>query len=149
MKILPILTVALAAIAVPVAAADDPIAVRKALMSSNGSAAGVFGGVSKGEITYAPAVGKAAISAMASAAMAFGDYFPEGTAEDERTTASPKIWEDMAGFQEKLDDFKAKSMAAVEASGKDGPADAEAFKAAMGPTLDTCKGCHETYRIEK
>lgn len=148
MKLIPMLTAALTALVLPAAAADDPVAVRQALMSSNGSSAAVFGGVSKDEIEYTPAIGKAAITAMAAAAMAFGDYFPEGSADDERTDASPKIWEDMAGFQAELDDFVAKSQAAVEASGKTGPADIDAFKAAMGPVVETCKSCHETYRLE-
>ena len=38
--------------------------------------------------------------------------------------------------------------AAADASGKDGPADADAFKAAAEPVLGTCKTCHDTYRLE-
>lgn len=139
----------LAALTVPALAADDPIAVRKALMQANGSGAAIAGAVMKGELEYSPVIGKAAINASAAAAQAFGDYFPEGTLDDERTTAAPKIWEDMAGFQAELDKLKSATQAAVEMSGKDGPADAEAFAAAMKPVLGTCKNCHETYRIEK
>lgn len=149
MKELSILAGAFCAVAVAAIAAEDPIAVRKALMQANGNAAAIAGGVMKGELDYNPVVGRSVIASMHAAAVAFGDYFPEGTADDERTTAAPKIWEDMAGFQEKLAGFQEVTAAAVEASGENGPPDSAAFQAAMVPVLDTCKGCHETYRVEK
>lgn len=149
MRKLPIAIAALALVAAPVFGAEDPIAVRKALMSSNGASAGLAGAMLKGELDYSPVIGKAALVGLAATAKAFGDYFPEGTADDPRTEASPKIWEDMAGFMAKLEEFESKSAAAVEAAGKEGPGDIEAFKAAATPVLGTCKDCHETYRIDK
>jgi cytochrome c556 len=145
---LPILIGALAALAAPALAADDPIAVRQALMSNNGSASAVAGGVLKGELPYSPAVGRAVINAWQATALAIGDFFPEGTDDASRSDASPKIWEDMAGFQGALGKFQAAAASAVEASGRDGPADAEAFKAAAEPVLGTCKTCHDTYRVQ-
>ena len=136
-----------ATLAVPALSADDPVAVRKALMQSLGGAAGIFGGVSKGEIAYSPALGKAAISTANATAHAFGDYFPEGSDMGANSTASPKIWEDMAGFEAAVAKLKEATMAAATASGKDGPADADAFKAAMGPVMGTCKTCHEAFRV--
>lgn len=47
----------IAATATAAFAADDPIAVRKALMQSNGAAAGAAAGMMKGDIAYSPAVG--------------------------------------------------------------------------------------------
>lgn len=132
-----------------VTAADDPIAVRQALMESNGASAGASGAMLKGEMDYNPAVAKAAINALHATALAFGDYFPEGSETGGDTTASPKIWEDMEGFQEAVTKFQTDAAAAVEASGKDGPADLEAFKAAITPVLGNCKGCHEDFRIKK
>nr|WP_306306754.1 cytochrome c [Nitratireductor aquibiodomus] len=38
--------------------------------------------------------------------------------------------------------------AAVEASGKDGPADLAAFQAAIGPVFGNCKSCHENFRVQ-
>ncbi len=149
MRKLPILIGTLLAIAAPGFAAEDPIDTRQALMSSNGASAGVSGAILKGELDYNPVVGRAAIISMHAAAEAFGDYFPEGSGDDPRTEASPKIWTDMAGFMTELEEFRTKSAAAVEAAGKDGPADVEAFKAAMTPVLGMCKECHETYRVEK
>jgi phosphate acetyltransferase len=45
--------------------------------------------------------------------------------------------------------FKADTDAAAAASGKDGPADLEAFKAAIGPVFANCKSCHEGFRVKK
>lgn len=149
MKKLPIVLAALMGLAAPGLAADDPVAVRQALMDNNGGAAAIAGGVMKGETSYSPVLGKAAITAFRATALAIGDFFPEGSGAGDKTAASPKIWEDPAGFQEALGKFQTAVAAAVEASGKDGPADAEAFKAAAQPVLGTCKGCHDTYRIQR
>lgn len=148
MKKLVIAVSALALSATAVIAADDPIAVRKGLMQSVGAAAGVSGGLMKGEIDYNPVVAKLAIATMSGVAHAYGDYFPEGSTSD-ASTASPKIWEDAAGYQAALDKFKADTEAAVAAAGKDGPADLAAFQAAVGPVLANCKSCHEAFRIQK
>jgi cytochrome c556 len=148
MKRLPLLIGALAALAIPAFAAEDPIAVRQALMSNNGGAAGVSGAIMKDELAYAPVVGKAALLAFSATAQAYGDFFPEGTLDPARSAASPKIWEDMAGFQAELAKFQAAAAAGVEAAGRDGPADKAAFAAAVQPILQSCQSCHEGYRTE-
>jgi cytochrome c556 len=145
---LPIAIGLFAVLAVPGYAADDPIAVRQALMDSNGAAAAVAGGMMKDEIPYNPTVARAAIMAWAAVAHAYGSFFPEGSLDPARSHASPKIWEDMAGFQKHLDEFQALTAAAVKAAGKDGPADKAAFAAAAGPVLGACKSCHQDYRTE-
>ena len=58
---------------------------------------------------------------------------------------SPKIWQDMAGFEAKLAQFQKDTDAAAAAK----PADLDAFKAVVGPVLKNCKGCHEDYRVKK
>lgn len=130
---------------VPAMAADDPIATRQAIMSSVGAAAGLGGGMMKGEIAYSPAAGKAAIASARAAALTFGDYFPAGS-DQGNTGAAPSIWENADGFAAELAKFADATAKGIEASGKAGPADLEAFKAAMGPIFGTCKSCHETYR---
>ncbi len=129
-------------------AADDPLASRQAIMKAVGASAGLTGGMMKGAIPYNPAAGKAAIASMNAAAVTFGDYFPEGSNTGD-TTASPKIWEDAAGFQAALTKFSDATGAAMAAAGKDGPADLDAFKAAMGPVMGNCKSCHEGFRVKK
>lgn len=129
-------------------AAEDALGSRKAVMQSVGAAAGLAGGMMKGEIPYSPAAGKSAIASMNAAATVFGDYLPAGSNTGD-STASPKIWEDAAGFKAALAKFGTDTGAAVSASGKDGPADLDAFKAAMGPVFANCKACHEAYRVKK
>lgn len=148
MKRIAIGIAAIALSATAVLAADDPIAVRKALMDANGAAAGAAAGMLKGEIDYNPKVAKAAIAQFRATAFAFGDYFPEGTDKGD-TTAAPAIWEDPTAFDEALAEYRSDAVAAAKASGKDGPADLEAFKAAVTPVLDNCRGCHEDFRIKK
>ena len=147
MRRLPVL---IGALSLPVAAfaADDPIAIRQALMDNNGAAAALSGGVMKDEVAYSPVIGKAAIEAFSATAHAVGSFFPEGSADPARSKASPKIWEDAAGFQAVLDKFKSDVAAAREVSGKDGPADKAAFAAAVQPVLGNCKTCHESYRLQ-
>ncbi|HRO10798.1 cytochrome c [Amaricoccus sp.] len=129
-------------------AADDPIAVRQALMDNNGAAAALAGAVMKDELAYSPVIGKAVIEALSATAHAYGSFFPEGSNDPARTHASPKIWEDPAAFQAALDKYSADAAAARQASGKDGPADKAAFAAAVQPVLGNCKSCHEDFRLQ-
>lgn len=139
---------ALGVAALPSTAAEDPIAARQAIMSSVGAAAGLAGGVMKGELPYAPAIGKAAIATFQAAAMTYGGFFPEGAQDPARSKASAKIWEDRAGFDAELAKFLAATSAAAAASGRSGPADAAAFVALVEPIMAGCKTCHEAYRLD-
>ena len=51
----------------------------------------------------------------------------------------------MAGFQAKVDKFKADAAAAAAAP----PQDAAALGATVGAIGSNCGGCHETFRIKK
>ena len=148
MRRLPLLIVVLAALATPALASDDPIATRQQLMDNNLAAAGVAGGILKDQLDYSQPVGNAVIQAWSATAIAVGDYFPEGSADPERSRASPKIWEDMAGFEAALAKFQDAVAAAREAGGEKGPEAKEAFAELATPVLQTCQGCHETYRLE-
>jgi cytochrome c556 len=123
------------------------LVTRQAIMSSVGAAAGLGGGLMKGEIAYSPAAGKAAIAAMRAASLTFGDYFPDGSNTGD-TEAAPAIWDNRAGFDAEIAKFAAATGTAMEAAGRAGPADLDAFKAAMGPVFGTCKSCHEGFRVK-
>ncbi|MTH97954.1 cytochrome c [Roseibium sp. RKSG952] len=130
-------------------AADDPIKTRQAIMSSVGAAAGLGGGMMKGNVDYSPAAAKAAIAAMYAASLSFGSFFPEGSETGENTEAAPAIWSDPEGFQSQIVKFQGAAAEAMNASGRNGPDGVQAFKAAFAPVLSTCKSCHEGYRTKK
>jgi cytochrome c556 len=128
------------------AAFADPIADRQAMMKANGKAMGMIAPMTKGEKPFDAAVVLDALQSINDHAQKLdvATLFPAGTDQGD-TEASPKIWEDMAGFQAKVDEFKADAAAAVAAP----PQDVEALKAAMGAVGSNCGGCHETFRIKK
>ena len=126
-------------------AADDPITARKDLMKSMGAAAGVGGGMLKGEIPFDPKVAMLVLATANGVSHSFGNFFPEGSDTGMETTASPKIWEDMGGFSGRISELQADTQAAFDSK----PADLEAFKAAFGSVAENCKGCHENYRVKK
>ena len=68
--------------------------------------------------------------------------WPEGSNTGD-TESSPKVWEDMAGFQAANDKFAADTAAAVAAA----PQDLAAFQAVFGPVASNCGSCHEAYRM--
>jgi len=123
-------------------ATDDPIVTRKKLMDANGAAAAVAAGMAKGEIAFDPKVAQAAIQAWNSVAYSAGDYFPPGS-DKGKTKASPKIWEDMAKFQQYIADFQKDTDAALKSK----PQDLDAFKAVLATVGDDCKTCHEDFRL--
>jgi cytochrome c556 len=146
MQRLPILIAAVAALAAPAFAQEDPIAARQALMRNNSAAAGVANAIMNDEIEYSPAVGRAAIAAWSATAHTITAFFPEGSADETRSRALPKIWEDLPAFLEAVEAFQTDVAAAVEASGREGPPDKETFVAAAQPVLENCGACHEAWR---
>lgn len=123
----------------------DPVADRQALMKANGKAMGAIVPMTKGEKPFDAAVVLDALQTInANAQKIDAALFPAGTDQGD-TEASPKIWEDMAGFQAKVDKFKADAAAAAAAP----PQDVEALKATLGAVGSNCGGCHETFRIKK
>lgn len=136
------LALAVGAVSTAAFATDDPILTRKKLMQANGGAAGAMQAMIKGETPFSAAVAQSALRTFNAVAYAYGDYFPEGSDQGD-TKASPKIWEDMAGFQAALAKFQQATDEARQAE----PQSVEDLQAAMGPIGQACGGCHETYRL--
>jgi len=135
---------AIAVTTASVAEGDDPRHERHELMEGVGKAAKPIGKMLKGEMDYDADVIMKSLQTWHEASTTFGDLFPAGTETGMDTEAAPAIWEDRAGFDEALTDFRVATEAAIEAS----PATLEAAKSTVGPVFQTCKGCHDTYRIE-
>jgi len=129
------------------AASADPIAERQAIMKSNGKALKSIAGMAKGAEPFDADTVMAALKILSEDAekIDVAALFPKGSETGGDTTASPKIWEDAAGFQKAVDKFKADTADAVAAA----PADLDAFKAQFGKVSQNCGTCHETFRLKK
>ena len=141
------LILAISTVALAVSAAyADPIADRKAIMKERGGLAGNLAKMAKGETPFDAAAVLTALQGLKAndQKLDIDALFPAGSDKGD-TTASPKIWEDMAGFQAEVDKFKAVTAAAVAAPAQD----IEALKLQVGSIGQACSSCHETYRIKK
>ena len=125
-------------------ATEDVIETRKKLMDANGAVTGAAAAMVKGEVAFNPAIAKAAVTGWDAVAFAYGDYFPEGSDTGD-TRASPKIWEDPAGWTAALEKFRSDAEFALASD----PQDLDSFKAAMASVTANCKSCHETFRLER
>ena len=122
----------------------DPISDRKANMRERGGVLRVLAPIAQGQQPFDAAVVMDALEKLNANAQAVdvAAFYPEGSNAGD-TKASPKIWEDMAGFQAANDKFAADVAAAVEAN----PADLGAFQAVFGPVAANCGACHGAYRL--
>jgi cytochrome c556 len=125
-------------------AEDSPQNERHELMEGVGKAAKVIGAMFRGEAEYDAAAVQESLATFQESAGKFGDLFPEGSETGEGTEAAPAIWEDRDGFNAALQEWADATAAAIAAA----PATLEDAKATVGPVFQTCKGCHDNYRIE-
>ena len=124
---------------------DDPRHERHELMEGVRDAAKPVGQMLRGEAEFDADTLKASLKVFHDASGVFGGMFPPGTETGMDTEAAPAIWEDRAGFDQALADWRAAVETAMEAS----PATLEDARPVVGPIFNTCKNCHDTYRIEK
>lgn len=128
------------------AASADPVLDRQQTMKERGKIVGELAKMVKGEQAFDAAQVDTALKALQVNAEKFDAdaLFPAGSTDGD-TTASPKIWEDMAGFKATEDKYLADVKAAAAAA----PADVDALKAQIGVLGSNCSTCHQTYRIKK
>ncbi|WP_421913843.1 c-type cytochrome [Mesorhizobium sp.] len=128
------------------AAFADPIQDRQALMKERGKIVGGLSKVAKGDQAFDAAAVLTQLQALQANAekLDVDALFPKGS-DAGNTTASPKIWEDMAGFKAAEDKYLADVKAAVAAA----PADVDALKAQVGTIGSDCGTCHQAYRVKK
>ena len=126
-------------------AGDDPRHERHELMEGVGDAAKPIGQMLKGERDFDGKVVMTSLETWHEASMKFGDLFPPGSETGEGTEAAPAIWEDREGFDAALADWRDATQAAIDA----GPQTLEEAKPVIGEAFNTCKNCHDGYRIEE
>ncbi|WP_379061303.1 c-type cytochrome [Mesorhizobium sp. UC22_110] len=124
----------------------DPIADREASMKERGKIVGGLSKVVKGEEAFDATAVLAQLKALEANADKFdvATLFPAGS-DQGKTEASPKIWEDMAGFKAAEDKYLADVKAAVAAA----PANVDALKESFGKVAANCGACHKVYRLKK
>jgi len=127
-----------------VSSQQDPIAARKALMKSNGQAAGSLAKMVKGEAPFDLPTTQKAFATFEDAAAKMPALFPDNSKTGGETTAAPKIWEDTADFKARFVKLGSDAKAA-SASIKD----LDSLKKAFPDFGKNCAGCHELYRINK
>lgn len=123
---------------------DDPRHVRHEAMEEVRDAAKVLGAMMKGESEFEVEAVQASLDVFDDVSSYFGDLFPEGSETGEGTEAAPAIWTDREGFEAALQKWRAAATAAIDAD----PQTLEDAKPVIGPIFNTCKGCHDNYRIE-
>ena len=130
-----------------VVAQQDQVKQTQAQMKDNGKNAGALAAMVKGEKPYDQATVDAALAQFEDTVKKFPTLFPESTKglkPEGDYSASPKIWEDKAGFEAHVASF---SKAVADAKGK--IKDLDTLKAELPVIGKQCGGCHETYRIKK
>jgi len=130
--------------ALTVAQAADPIAERQALMKANGAATKTIVQMVQGKTPFDAAAAQAAFEKIAADMKVFPSLFPEGS-DQGKTTASPAIWQDKAGFEA----LAAKLGADAAAGAAAAAGGLDAIKASAAAIGGSCQSCHEKFRIKK
>jgi len=129
-----------------VAAQQDQVKATQAMMKGNGKNAGALAAMVKGEKPYDQAAVDAAMAQFEDTIKKFPTLFPDsikGLKPEGDYSASPKVWEDKAGFNEHIVSF---SKAVADAKGK--IKDLDSLKVVLPTIGKQCGGCHETYRLK-
>lgn len=126
-----------------VMAQSNPIAERQQIMKAVGGATREGAAMAKGDVAFDAAKAQAVFKTYADAASKMPALFPDSSKTGGDTTASPKIWEDQAGFKAAFVKFGQDAEAGAKAT------DLSSFRTAFGAATKNCGGCHEVYRIKK
>src|SRR5271168_2610969 len=129
-----------------VMAQADLVKQAQAVMKGNGKNAGALAAMVKGEKPYDQAAVDAALAQFDDTIKKFPTLFPDsikGLKAEGDYSASPKVWEDRAGFNEHITSF---AKAVSDAKGK--ITDLETLKTVLPTIGKQCGGCHETYRVK-
>jgi cytochrome c556 len=130
-----------------VMAQQDQVKQTQAVMKGNGKNAGALAAMVKGEKPYNQAAVVAALAQFEDTIKKFPTLVPDsikGLKAEGDYSASSKIWEDKAGFDEHIASF---AKAVADAKGK--ITNLDTLKTVLPTIGKQCGGCHETYRVKK
>jgi cytochrome c556 len=129
-----------------VVAQQDVVKATQNVMKGNGKNAGAVAAIVKGEKPYDQATVDTALAQFEDTAKKLPTLFPDSTKglkPEGDYSASPKIWEDKAGFEAKIASF-----AKVVSESKTKIKDLDTLKATFPAIGKECGGCHETFRLK-
>jgi cytochrome c556 len=129
-----------------VVAQQDVVKSTQTVMKSNGKSAGALAAMIKGEKPYDQTTVDTSLAQLDETAKKLPTLFPvsiKGLKAEGDYSASPKIWEDKAGFDAHIASF---AKVVTEAKGK--IKDLDSLKATWPAVGKECGGCHETYRVK-
>ena len=127
-------------------AQQDSVKEVQALMKGNGKNAGAVAAMVKGEKPYDQATVDTALAQFEDTAKKLPNLFPvsaKGVKPEGDYSASPKVWEDKAGFDARIASF---AKVVGEAKGK--IKDLDTLKANFPAVGKECGACHETFRVK-
>lgn len=134
-------------LALPAAAqfakAEDAIKYRQSSLFVIGQHFSRIGAMVNGKAPYDAKAAQADAEVIASLAALPWTAFGTGTDKGAPTKAKPEVWSEHAKFDEHAKKFEAeapKLLAAAKAGNLD------QLKAAFGPTANSCKSCHDSFR---
>jgi cytochrome c556 len=129
-----------------VVAQQDVVKQTQDVMKGTGRNAGAMAAMLKGEKPYDQATVDTAMATFEDTAKKLPTLFPasiKGLKAEGDYSASPKIWEDKAGF-----DAKSAAFAKAVADAKPKIKDLDSLKATFPAVGKECGGCHETFRVK-
>jgi cytochrome c556 len=141
------LVLGLAALALSASAVfAGPIEDREAIMKERGGLVGGLTKIVKGDADFDAAAVLATLEKLQANARGYDvdALFPAGS-DVGKTEASPKIWQDMAGFKAEVAKFNEIVDKAVAAP----PQDVAGLKATVAAIGAECSSCHQNWRIKK
>ena len=121
-------------------AQNDPIAVRKALMKTNGVQERIVIDMVQAKRPFDLEDAKKALTTFAEAGEKAPALFPDGS-KDGDTAALPAVWENKADFTARFAKLASDSKAAIGAIN-----DLDSLKVQLTEVRQNCIGCHRTYR---
>jgi cytochrome c556 len=120
----------------------DVIAERKDIMDGVGNATRTGTQMVRGQAPFDLEQARTVLATYINAAEVMPGLFPAGTEAGGQTSAAPSIWTDPAGFERRFGEWGA-AVSGVAGSVQDLPS----FTSAFGVATQSCRGCHEEYRV--
>jgi len=125
------------------ASAGNPVEERQATMKQVGQTMKEATAFTSAQTPFDAAKVKTLMDGVAGSAKKLKGLYPANTATDPKTSADPKVWENKADFDKRLAEMGTLATAAGKAK------DTDSFKTAFKALGETCKSCHDVYRMKK